>query len=141
MSLLLVCLIVSGVGSSIAPLLPPHSRHSEACSKREKDLKLILLRLEDEKERLECHEDDDYENLPFSYIRKAIELSINFRMLPIEKYNRRGDPTDHINVHKMLQDNSPTVKCKNLHTTLTSDVKRWYNKLKLGSIKSWSQLK
>ncbi|KAL2459969.1 RNase H domain-containing protein [Abeliophyllum distichum] len=68
---------------------------------------------------------------------KAMELPVNFRMPPIEKYNRRRDPTDYINVYKTkLQDSSLTVKCRNIHTILSSDVTRWYNKLKLESIKS-----
>ncbi|KAL2497946.1 Uncharacterized protein Adt_23496 [Abeliophyllum distichum] len=40
-----------------------------------------------------------------------------------------------------LHSQSPAVKCQNFHTTLISDAKRWYNKLKLGSIWSWPQLK
>ncbi|KAL2518135.1 Integrase catalytic domain-containing protein [Abeliophyllum distichum] len=49
---------------------------------------------------------------------------------------------DHINIYKTkLQSNSPAVKCRNFYTILTSDVKRWYNKLKLGSIRNWPQLK
>ncbi|KAL2465902.1 Retrotrans gag domain-containing protein [Abeliophyllum distichum] len=60
----------------------------------------------------------------------------------MDKYNGRGDPSDHINIYKMkLQGQSPVVKCQNFYTTLVSDVKMWYNKLKPGSIQSWTQLK
>ncbi|KAL2466289.1 activating signal cointegrator 1 complex subunit 2-like protein [Abeliophyllum distichum] len=102
-----------------------------------KDLKHVSARLEDKKEELECHEDDNNENLPFSNLLKSMELPINFRMPPMEKYNRRGDPTNYINVYKMkLEGSSPVVKYRNFHTTLTSDVNRWYNKLKLESIRN-----
>ncbi|KAL2486459.1 hypothetical protein Adt_31215 [Abeliophyllum distichum] len=117
------------MGSSIALSLPVHSRRSElseACTEGMKDPKLVSARLEDEKEELECHKDDNDENLPFSNLLKAMELSINFRMPPMEKYNRRKDPTYHINVYKIkLQGNSPTMNCRNFHTTLTFDAKRW----------------
>ncbi|KAL2518185.1 Retrotrans gag domain-containing protein [Abeliophyllum distichum] len=133
------------MGSSIAPPLPVHNRcskRSKAHTEGKKDPNFFPVRLEDDKENLECHEDEDDENLLFSDLLKAVELSINFKMPPMEKYNRRRDPTDHINVYKTkLQDNSPVVKCRNFYTTLTSDAKRCYNKLKLGSIKSWPQLK
>ncbi|KAL2474421.1 activating signal cointegrator 1 complex subunit 2-like protein [Abeliophyllum distichum] len=118
----------------MAPLLAVHSRRSERSEARtegRKDRKHVLVKLGDVKEKLEFHEDDDDENLLFSNLLKAMELSINFRMSPIEKYNERRDSTDHINVYKTkLQGSSPAVKCKNFHTTLTSDVKRGYNKLK-----------
>ncbi|KAL2518477.1 Retrotrans gag domain-containing protein [Abeliophyllum distichum] len=130
-----------GMGSSIAPSLSMHNRYSErseACTERRKDLKPIHARPEDEKEMLECYEDDDDENFPFTNYMKAIEVLANFRLPLMDKYNRRGDPTDHINIYKTkLYGQSSTVKCQNFCTTLTSDVKRWYNKLKLGSIKSW----
>ncbi|KAL2492105.1 Uncharacterized protein Adt_27733 [Abeliophyllum distichum] len=134
-----------GVGSSITPPLPTQSRcseHSEARIEIMKDPKFVPARFEDDKEKLECHEDDDEENLPFFDLLKAMELSINFRMPPMEKYNKREDPTDNINVYKTkLHGNSSVVKCRNFHTILTSDAKRWYNKLKPRSIKSWPQLK
>ncbi|KAL2470719.1 Retrotrans gag domain-containing protein [Abeliophyllum distichum] len=133
------------MGSSIAFLLLAHrkyNKHSKASTEGRKDLKLAPARLEDEKERLECHEDDDDENLTFFNFMKAMELSVKFRMPHMEKYNGREDPTDHIIMYKTkLQGNSSAVKCRNFHTTLTSDAKRWYNKLKLESIKSWPQLK
>ncbi|KAL2526757.1 Ribonuclease H [Abeliophyllum distichum] len=60
----------------------------------------------------------------------------------MDKYNGRGDPSDHINIYKMkLQGQSPVVKCRNFYTTFISDAKRLYNKLKPGSIWSWPQLK
>ncbi|KAL2532536.1 hypothetical protein Adt_05888 [Abeliophyllum distichum] len=116
------------MGSSIAPHLPAHSRHSkyrEACTEGRKDPKPIPARLEDEKEDLECHENDDNKYLPFSNLLKAMEVSIKFRMPSMEKYNRGGDDSNHINVYKTkLQDSFLTLKCKNFHTTLTSDAKR-----------------
>ncbi|KAL2466041.1 Retrotrans gag domain-containing protein [Abeliophyllum distichum] len=73
---------------------------------------------------------------------KDNELSIGFKMPPIDKYNGRGDPTDHINVYKMkLQGYNHVIKCRNFDTTFVSDAKYWYNKLKLRSIRSWTQLK
>ncbi|KAL2475604.1 Retrotrans gag domain-containing protein [Abeliophyllum distichum] len=133
------------MGSSIAPSLPSHSRYSErseAYTERRNDPKPVHTRPEDEKEMLECYEDDDDENLPLTNYMKAMEVPANFRMPLMDKYNERGDPTDHINIYKtMLQGQSPAVKCQNFHTTLISDAKRWYNKLKPGSIKSWPQLK
>ncbi|KAL2518348.1 Integrase catalytic domain-containing protein [Abeliophyllum distichum] len=133
------------MGSSIAPSLPVHSRNSqcsEACTERRKDPRPAHTRPEDEKKMLECYEDDDDENLQFTNYMKAMEVPTNFRIPLMDKYNRRGDPMDHINIYKTkLQGQSPTVKCQNFHTTLTSDAKRWYNKLKPGSIKSWPQLK
>ncbi|KAL2518393.1 Retrotrans gag domain-containing protein [Abeliophyllum distichum] len=128
------------VGSSIAPPQPAHNRYSEnseARTKKGKGPKHSLVEPEDEKERLECYEDDDDENLPFTNDLKAIKIPVNFQMPIMDKYNRRGDPSDHINIYKMkLQGQSPAVKCKNFHTTIISDAKRWYNKLKPGSI--WS---
>ncbi|KAL2542468.1 Retrotrans gag domain-containing protein [Abeliophyllum distichum] len=133
------------MGSSIAPSLPMHCRYSErskARTKGRKDPKPVHARPEDEKQMLECYEDDDDENLPFTNYMKAMDVPINFRMPLMDKYNERGDPTDHINIYKTkLQGQFSAVKCQNFHTTLTSDAKRWYNKLKPGSIKSWSQLK
>ncbi|KAL2505569.1 Integrase catalytic domain-containing protein [Abeliophyllum distichum] len=59
----------------------------------------------------------------------------------MQKYNRQGDPTDHINVYKTrLQGYIPIAKCRNYHTTHVSDAKRWY-KLKPRSIMNWPQLK
>ncbi|KAL2498078.1 Uncharacterized protein Adt_23628 [Abeliophyllum distichum] len=69
------------------------------------------MRLEEEKKRLECYEDDDDENLPFINDLKAIEIPVNFWMHLMDKYNRRGDPSNHINIYKMkLQGQSPVVK-------------------------------
>ncbi|KAL2518148.1 putative gag protein [Abeliophyllum distichum] len=134
-----------GVGSSIAPPLPSHNRHNErsdARMEKRKDPKPVHVRPEDEKERLECYEDDDDENLPFTNYMKAIKVPANFRMPLMDKYNWRDDPMDHINIYMTkLQDHFPAVKCQNFHTMLTSDAKRWYNKLKPGSIRSWPQLK
>ncbi|KAL2527067.1 Ribonuclease H [Abeliophyllum distichum] len=119
-----------------------HSEHSEARTERRKDPKPVHVRPKDEKEWLEYYEDDDDENLLFTNYMKAIEVPANFRMPLMDKYNRRDDPMDHINIYKTkLQGHSPAVNGQNFHTTLTSDAKRWYNKLKPGSIKSWPQLK
>ncbi|KAL2543173.1 Retrotrans gag domain-containing protein [Abeliophyllum distichum] len=110
--------------------------------KEEKTQKPVHSRPEDEKERLECYEDDDDENLLFTNYMKAMEVPTNFKMPLMDKYNERGDPTDHINIYKTkLQGHFPVVKCRNFHTTLTSDTNRWYNKLKPKSIRSWPQLK
>ncbi|KAL2480117.1 Ribonuclease H [Abeliophyllum distichum] len=99
-------------------------------------------RLENERLKLECDLDEDDENLSFSKQLKARELSVEFKMPSMEKYKGIDDPTNHINVYKTrLQGYISVVKCRNFHTTLVFDVKRWYNKLKLGSIKSWLQLK
>ncbi|KAL2506474.1 Uncharacterized protein Adt_22095 [Abeliophyllum distichum] len=131
--------------SSIALSLPAHNRHNEcnkACMERRRDPKPVHARPEDDNEMLECYEDDGDENLLFTNYMKAMEVLTNFKMPMMDKYNRRGDPTDHINIYKTkFQGQSPTVKCRNFYTTLTSDAKRWYNKLKLESIKSWPQLK
>ncbi|KAL2474257.1 Uncharacterized protein Adt_34993 [Abeliophyllum distichum] len=60
----------------------------------------------------------------------------------MEKYDRRGDLTDHINMYKTrFQGYIPVVKCRNFHTTLVSNPKRWYNKLEQESIRSWPQMK
>ncbi|KAL2526890.1 Ribonuclease H [Abeliophyllum distichum] len=94
------------------------------------------------KERPECYEDDDDENLSFTNELKAMEVPVNFRMPIMDKYNRRDDPSDDIKIYKTkLQGQSPAMKCQNFHTTLISDTKRWYNKLKPGSIQSWPQFK
>ncbi|KAL2491671.1 Retrotrans gag domain-containing protein [Abeliophyllum distichum] len=70
------------------------------------------------------------------------ELLIGFNMPPMEKYNERGDPIDHINVYKTrLQGFISVVKYRNFQTTIVSDMKRWCNKLKPRSIRSWPQLK
>ncbi|KAL2491657.1 Integrase catalytic domain-containing protein [Abeliophyllum distichum] len=142
--LLLACLI-GWVGSSIAPPLPAYSRrseHSEARMKRGKGPKQSYLRPKEEKERLECYEGDDNENFLLTNDLKAMEILANFQMRLMDKYNERGDPSDHINIYKMkLQGQSPAVKCQNFHTTLVSDAKRWYNKLKPGNIGNWPQLK
>ncbi|KAL2480580.1 hypothetical protein Adt_33546 [Abeliophyllum distichum] len=102
------------MGSSIAPSLPSHSRHSEsseARTERRKDPKPIHMRPEDEKKMLECYEDDDDENLLFTNYMKAMEVPTNFRMPLMEKYNGRGNPTDHINIYKTkLQGQSLAVK-------------------------------
>ncbi|KAL2526425.1 Uncharacterized protein Adt_11479 [Abeliophyllum distichum] len=74
---------------------------------------------------LECYEDDDDENLPFTNDLKAMEIPANFRMPLMDKYNRRGDPLDHINIYKTkLQGQSPAVKCRNFHTTLLNDIRQ-----------------
>ncbi|KAL2526019.1 Uncharacterized protein Adt_11073 [Abeliophyllum distichum] len=103
------------MGSSIAPPLPIYSRrnkHSEAHAEKEKGPKQSYTRPEEEKEMLECYEDDDDENLPFTNYLKAIEIPVNFRMPLMDKYNGRGDLSDHINIYKMkLQGQSPAVKC------------------------------
>ncbi|KAL2486592.1 Uncharacterized protein Adt_31348 [Abeliophyllum distichum] len=134
-----------GPGSSIAPSQPAHSRRSENSEVRTEKVKRPKhghVELEEMKERLECYEDDDDENLPFTNELKAMEVPMNFRMPIMDKYNGRGDPSDHINLYKTkLQGQCPAVKCQNLHTTLISDAKWWYNKLKPRSIRSWSQLK
>ncbi|KAL2526629.1 reverse transcriptase [Abeliophyllum distichum] len=91
---------------------------------------------------LECYEDVDDENFPFTNYMKAMKVSANFRMPLMDKYNGRGYPTYHINIYKTkLQGQSPAVMCRNFHTTLTSDAKRWYNELKLRNIKMKSYFK
>ncbi|KAL2462290.1 Retrotrans gag domain-containing protein [Abeliophyllum distichum] len=120
------------------------NEHSEARPEGRRDPKFVNTGFEDKRAELECDldDDDDDENLSFSKKLKAKELSVGFKMPFIEKYNRRGDPTDHINVYKMrLQDNILAVMCWNFHAILVSNAKRWYNKLKPRSIKSWQQLK
>ncbi|KAL2480305.1 Retrotrans gag domain-containing protein [Abeliophyllum distichum] len=91
----------------------------------------------EEKEKLKCYEDDDDENLPFTNDRKAMEIPVSFRMPIMDKYNGRDDPSEHINIYKTkLQGQSSAVKCRNFRTTLISDAKRWYNKLKPENIRS-----
>ncbi|KAL2491654.1 hypothetical protein Adt_27282 [Abeliophyllum distichum] len=124
-----------GVESSVAQLQSLNSRHSEhrnARSEKKRDPKAMIVRFKDERlKRLWDLKDDD-ENLPFSKELKARELSTRFKM----------PPTDNINVYKTkLYGYIPTVKCRNFHTTLVSNTKRWYNKLKPISIRSWPQLK
>ncbi|KAL2497800.1 Gag-pro-like protein [Abeliophyllum distichum] len=98
------------------------------------------VKCKDKRSVWSCDLDDDDEILRLSKELNARVLSIDFKMPPIEKYNRCGDPTDHINVYKTrLQGYIPVVR--NFHTTLVSDANRWYNKLKSRSIKSWPQLK
>ncbi|KAL2466255.1 Retrotrans gag domain-containing protein [Abeliophyllum distichum] len=100
-------------------------------------LKHSLVRPEEEKERLECYEDDDDDNLLFTNDLKAMEIPVNFQMPIMDKYNERDDSSDHINIYKTkLQGQSSAVKCQNFHTMLISDAKRWYNKLNPGSIRS-----
>ncbi|KAL2531769.1 Retrotrans gag domain-containing protein [Abeliophyllum distichum] len=65
------------------------------------------------KERPECYEDDDDENLPFTNELKAIG---GIGELPNAHYRTnttgRGDPSNHINIYKTkLQGQSPVVKC------------------------------
>ncbi|KAL2527229.1 Uncharacterized protein Adt_12283 [Abeliophyllum distichum] len=144
------------VRSSIALPQPMHSRcseHSKAHPEGGRDPKFANAKFEDEIAGLECDVDDDDENListfraiiqnlSFSKDLKAKELSTRFKMPSIEEYNGKGDPTDHINVYKTkFLGNILAVKSQNFHTTLVSDAKRWYNKLKPVSIKSWLQLK
>ncbi|KAL2517892.1 Uncharacterized protein Adt_14139 [Abeliophyllum distichum] len=70
------------------------------------------------------------------------KLPIGFKMPHIEKYNGQGDPTNHINMYKTrFQGYISVVKCINFHITSVSDLKRWYNKLKFGSIRSLPHLK
>ncbi|KAL2505624.1 Retrotrans gag domain-containing protein [Abeliophyllum distichum] len=124
-----------------APSLPAHNRrseHNEAITEKEKGPKKSYVRPEEEKERLECYENDDDENLSFTNDLKAMEIPVNFWMPLLDKYNGRGDPSYHINIYK---GQSPAVKCQNFHTMLVSVAKRWYNKLKSESIRSWPQLK
>ncbi|KAL2470597.1 Ribonuclease H [Abeliophyllum distichum] len=110
--------------------------------RKKKGMKQSYTRPEEEKEMLDCCEDDDDKNLLFTNYLKAMEIPANFWMPLMDKYNGRGDPSDHINIYKTkLQGQSPAMKYRNFHTTLASDVKRWYNKLKPGSIRSWPQLK
>ncbi|KAL2475480.1 Retrotrans gag domain-containing protein [Abeliophyllum distichum] len=134
------------MGSSISPPLPVHNRHSEnneARTEKRNGPIQSYVRPEEEKERLECYEDDDDdENLSFTNYLKAMEIPANFQMPLMDKYNGRGDPSDHINIYRTkLQGQSPTVKCQNFHSTLASDMKRSYNNLKPVSIWSWPQLK
>ncbi|KAL2532925.1 Retrotrans gag domain-containing protein [Abeliophyllum distichum] len=118
------------------------SEDSETRTEKVKRPKYGPIEPEEVKERPECYEDDDDENLSFTNELKAMEVPVNFRMPIMDKYKETGDPSDHINVYKMkLQGQSPAVKCQNFHTTLISDAKRWYNKLKPGNIQSWPQLK
>ncbi|KAL2480267.1 Uncharacterized protein Adt_33233 [Abeliophyllum distichum] len=135
----------AGVGSSIATPLPAHSRrseNSEARLEKGQGPKHGLVEPDKEKEKLKFYEDDDDENLPFTNDLNATEISVNFRMLIMDKYNGRDDPSDHINIYKTkLQGQSLAVKCQNFLTTLISDAKRWYNKLKPVNIRSWLQLK
>ncbi|KAL2506257.1 hypothetical protein Adt_21878 [Abeliophyllum distichum] len=116
------------MGSSIALSLPVHSRHSEhseARMQRKKDPRPTHARPEDEKEMLECYEDDDDKNLPFTNYMKAMEVPANFRIPLMDKYNRKGDPTNHINIYKTkLQGQFPAGKCQNFYTMLTFDAKR-----------------
>ncbi|KAL2486525.1 Retrotrans gag domain-containing protein [Abeliophyllum distichum] len=99
------------------------------------------VKSEDERPKRSCKLDDDDENLPFFKELKARELSTKFKMPPMEKYNGRGDSTNHTNVYKMrLQGYIPADKCRNFDTTLVSDAKRYYKKLKPESIRSWPQL-
>ncbi|KAL2512935.1 Uncharacterized protein Adt_18535 [Abeliophyllum distichum] len=106
------------MGSSISlPLLVPtrRSEHGESCLEGGRDPMFINTRFKDEKPELKCDLDDDDKNLSFSIELNATETK--------------------------LHGNIPIVKCRNFHTILTSDAKRWYNNLKLGSIRSWPQLK
>ncbi|KAL2541449.1 Retrotrans gag domain-containing protein [Abeliophyllum distichum] len=122
----------------MAHFQPAHSRrsdNSEACTEKVKGSKHGPVYPEEGKEKPECYEDNDDEILPFTNELKVMELPTNFRMPIMDKYNGKGDPSDHINIYKTkLQGQSPAVKCWNFHTTLISDAKRWYNKLKPGSI-------
>ncbi|KAL2497740.1 Uncharacterized protein Adt_23290 [Abeliophyllum distichum] len=118
------------------------SEHSEACPKVRKVPQSVNSWLKNQRPELDCDLDADVGNLPFSKVLKAGELSVGFKMPSMEKYNRKGDPTNHINVYMTrFQGNIPTVKCQNFHTALVSNEKRWYNKMKLGNIKRWPQLK
>ncbi|KAL2498278.1 Uncharacterized protein Adt_23828 [Abeliophyllum distichum] len=116
------------VESSIAPSRPAHSRRSEDSEVRTgkaKRAKYGPAEPEEVKERPECYEDDDDENLSFTNKLKAMELLVNFRMPIMDRYNGRGDPSDHISIYKTkLQGQSPAVNCQNFHTTLISDAKR-----------------
>ncbi|KAL2527150.1 activating signal cointegrator 1 complex subunit 2-like protein [Abeliophyllum distichum] len=96
------------------------------------------VKFEDERPERSCDLDDDDENLSFSKELKAREFLIGFKMLHMENYNGRDNPTDY----KMrLLGYIPSFKCRNFLTTLVPDVKMWYNKSKPESITSWSQLK
>ncbi|KAL2461531.1 hypothetical protein Adt_44951 [Abeliophyllum distichum] len=89
-----------GAGSSIAPSQPAYSRHSENSEARNKKVmgpKHGPVELEEVKERPECYEDDDDKNLPFTNELKAM---VNFRMPIMDKYNGRGNPSNHINIYK-----------------------------------------
>ncbi|KAL2475267.1 Retrotrans gag domain-containing protein [Abeliophyllum distichum] len=108
-----------------------HSEHREARPEKNKDSRAIDVKPKDEKSKRSYDIEND-----------ARELSTRFKMPHMEKYDGKGNPTNHINVYKMrLQGYISTVKCRNFYTTHVFDAIRWYNKLKPGSIKSWPQLK
>ncbi|KAL2466331.1 hypothetical protein Adt_42182 [Abeliophyllum distichum] len=101
-----------------------------------KDPKAMNVRPEDERSEQSCNHDDDddddveNENFPFSKELKARKLFTGFKMPPMQKYNGRGDPTDHINVYKTrLQGYIPTVKFLHHQFSLSSSVV--YTRLKI----------
>ncbi|KAL2532151.1 Uncharacterized protein Adt_05502 [Abeliophyllum distichum] len=88
--------------------------------------------------------DDDDENLPFSDGIKNASIPHEFCVPKITPYTGKGDPLDHVNTYKMemsLRGATLALKCRAFHLTLSGGAKRWYNKLVVGSISSWLELK
>ncbi|KAL2498168.1 Uncharacterized protein Adt_23718 [Abeliophyllum distichum] len=118
------------------------SEYNKAHPEIMRDLKVLNVRPDDERTKLSRDLDDDNKNLSFSKELKTRELSTRFKMPHMEKYNSICDPTYHNNVYKTrLQGYILPIKCKNFHTILVSGLKRWFNKLKPGNIRSLPQLK
>ncbi|KAL2490876.1 Uncharacterized protein Adt_26504 [Abeliophyllum distichum] len=88
--------------------------------------------------------DDNDENLPFSEGIRNAPIPNEFRVPKITTYTGKGDPLDHVNTYKTemsLRGATPALKCRAFHLTLSGGAKRWYNKLAVGSIRNWPDLK
>ncbi|KAL2466360.1 Retrotrans gag domain-containing protein [Abeliophyllum distichum] len=92
----------------------------------------------------EDYDDDEDEDLLFFYEMRRTPVPRGFIKPKLDKYIGRGDPMYHLAYYKIemkLKNASPSLKCMAFHMNLTGTAKRWYLKLKLGSIRSWPQLK
>lgn len=88
--------------------------------------------------------DDDDENLSFSQELRNVPVSSHYVMSKIPKYDRRGNPTKHLNgykTHTSLWSTTLAVKCRAFHLTLRETTKNWYNRLPPRSIRSRSEFK
>lgn len=88
--------------------------------------------------------DDDDENLPFSQELRRTPMPSYYVMPNILKYDRRGNPTKHLNsykTHMSLRGTFPTINCRAFHLILSRAAEIWYNWLPPGSIRSWPEFK
>ncbi|KAL2475008.1 Uncharacterized protein Adt_35744 [Abeliophyllum distichum] len=112
----------------------------------EPKLRIFLYSYDDEGDgpTRSFEEDDEDKDISFSHEIRNTSISRGFVRPKQEENTKQGNLMYHLADYKTemeLKNASPLLKCMDFHMTLTGVAKRWYLKLKPGSIQSWPQLK